>query len=109
MDWDLNALEFKAELRKEHRELYKQAIDKWGEDAQIAMVFEECSELMVVLSHARRSLKHHNIDRGDIITEIADVSLMLEQLCFILNVSPAEWFSARENKLKRLRSRLNTK
>lgn len=106
MRWDLDPIKFNRELREEHRNLYKQAVDRWGEDAQISMVFEECSELMVVLSHARRSLKHHTIDREGIISEIADVSLVLEQLCFILKVSPAEWFTARENKLKRLKERL---
>lgn len=106
MRWDLDPIKFHKELREEHRNLYKQAVEKWGEDAEISMVLEECSELMVVLSHARRSLEHHTVERGDIISEIADVSLVLELLCFILDVSPAEWFNSREIKLKRLKDSL---
>ncbi|KKM27423.1 hypothetical protein LCGC14_1574970, partial [marine sediment metagenome] len=92
--------------RDEHRALYKQAIDKWGEAAQIAMVFEECAELMLLLSHARRGLKHHSVTREDIVGEIADVSLGIEQLCCVFNVSPSEWFATREDKLRRLKDRL---
>ena len=102
--WDLDSLTFNQEIRDEHQELYRKALDAWGQDAQINMAFEECGELIVALCHARRDLK--DISREEIVGEIIDVSLMLEQLCHILNVSSAEWCSEREKKLASLRKLL---
>jgi len=103
--WDLDGLEFHRELREEHQKLYEQTVDKWGEESQIAMAIEECAELIVALCHNNRNLK--SITREDIVGEIADVSLAIEQLCNILEVTPAEWFTTRENKLKRLKGTIN--
>ena len=105
MRWDLDAADFNRKLQDEHKNLYQRAIESWGVEAQMNMAYEECAELIVALCHANR--KQKQIDRKDIVGEVIDVSLMIEQLCHILDITPAEWFSEREEKLRRLRKLLN--
>ena len=62
------------------QELCAKAIVKWGAEAQLLMVAEECSELAVEALHYARG-------RGDVnhvAEEIADVELMIEQLRMML-------------------------
>ncbi len=57
-------------------ELYKAAIKKYGTDAQIQMVIEECAELILVLCHFTRN----RVIVIDIANEVADVEIMCGQL-----------------------------
>ena len=57
-------------------ELFQNAIDKFGIDAQKKMCVEECAELINAL--AKESRGRSSI--SDIITELADVSIMIDQL-----------------------------
>lgn len=63
----------------ELEQLYQATIDKWGEDAQYDQAVEECAELIAALKHYRRG----KIDKQAVIGELADVSLMLGQLCWM--------------------------
>lgn len=66
----------------DERELYKQALDKWGAEAQICMVFEEMAELQKELCKALRGKEN----RIEIAEEIADVEIMLEQMKLLFGI-----------------------
>lgn len=57
-------------------QIYQATIDKWGEEAQYDQAVEECAELIAALKHYRRG----KIDKQAVISELADVTLMLGQL-----------------------------
>ena len=60
-------------------EIYCEALEKWGTEAQTLMVFEEMSELQRELcKHARGK-----DNREAIAEEIADVQIMLEQMMIL--------------------------
>lgn len=81
-------------------DLYKDAISKWGLDAQLWMVVEECSEL----SNAIAKYKRGRENESAIIEELADVSIMVDQLS--LHFGKAEFNRIKEDKLQRLYDRV---
>ena len=83
--------------------LYKHALSKWGEDAQIRMVYEEVGELITALSQFKRGRATHD----DVMTELADVSIMVEQIATLMNYDDFE--KEKDRKLNRLRERLEKK
>lgn len=82
-------------------ELYEDATDAWGEDAQITLAQEELAELSVELA---RDFRGRN-DREDVIDEIADVLIAANQLALIYGVDETE--DRVEYKLQRLRNRVD--
>ena len=84
--------------------LYSKALDYWGETAQMLIAIEEMSELSVELCHALRANKPFDIET--IKEEIADVSIMLEQLQNILCISDPDLQIAKNKKLSRLKERI---
>ncbi|MFX0204402.1 MAG: hypothetical protein ACFFDT_00325 [Candidatus Hodarchaeota archaeon] len=64
------------------RYIYNQAIELWGADLQINMVFEEIGELTTVLSRYIRG----RATKEDVASEIADVRIMLKQLDLLLDI-----------------------
>lgn len=82
-------------------QIYKQAIEKWGSDAQILMVFEEMSELQKELCKNRRG--KNNAEQ--IAEEVADVEIVLAQLKMIYGISGTVR-QFQEEKLMRLEQRL---
>lgn len=88
-------------MEKEERiEIYKKALDKWGSEAQMHMVFEECGELINALAKVYRGRS----DASDVITELADVTIMMEQMATMLGYDLYEL--EKERKLIRLKERL---
>ena len=88
-------------MEKEKRiELYQKALSKWGEEAQINMVYEEIGELLTALSRFKRG----RANRNDIMTELADVSIMVEQIATLMNYDDFE--KEKDFKLTRLKERL---
>lgn len=85
-----------------HRPLLTQAIERFGQDAQERMMFEEMSELQKAMCKLSRG--KGCID--DIAQEIADVEIMLEQMKILYDCyeSAALW---KHEKLERLRILLN--
>ena len=79
------------------REIYKKALNKWGAEAQIIMVFEEMAELQKELCKVLRN----NYSLDDLAEEIADVEIMLEQMkiLFMIEKSVQE---QKKYKLQRL-------
>lgn len=58
------------------QDLYKQTIQRWGKEWQIDMFHEEVGELLSALNKYKRGRVHSN----EVVTEIADVQIMAEQL-----------------------------
>ena len=85
---------------EERFELYKKAIEKWGELPQINMVYEECGELLTALARFLRG----RASNPEVITEIADVQIMMEQMAVLFG--QFEVAAEKERKLERLKERL---
>lgn len=87
---------------KEKVQIYQQAMDSWGEVSQAMMVMEEVGEMLDKMGKAHRGrLK----DRMEIITELADVTIMMEQWASYFGWD--EFCAEKERKLERLKERLN--
>lgn len=84
------------------KEIYKKALLKWGEGAQIAMVFEEMAELQKELC---KCLRGKNVT-GQIAEEIADVEIMLSQMKTLFKIEN-QVEDAKQYKLARLEGKLN--
>lgn len=80
--------------------LYRKAIVCYGFPAQAAMMVEECSELTNSICKFRRG----RVNEDDIITEIADVMIMCEQMAAYFGKDKVAL--EKENKLERLEERL---
>lgn len=67
--------------------ILESAIKTWGEEAQIVVAIEEMSELTKALSKYLRYYVAEQGDHGQIVADIreemADVGIMLNQLCLI--------------------------
>lgn len=81
-------------MNREH--IYRATLEKWGEKAQYEQMVEECAELIAALKHYERG----KIERGDLIAELADVTLMVGQLTWMLGKD--EVASAIDSKLAKL-------
>lgn len=84
----------------DYREIIVDALRTYGEDAQKTMVVEECAELINVLAKQRRK----RTSDSDIITEIADVQIMLWQMTALYGDDAVNTEIAK--KMKRLSERL---
>lgn len=84
--------------------LLKLAIEIYGEDAQIMMAIEECSELIQAICKFYRDPDTY-MRREAVIDEIADVTIMCEQLRLIFGAELVD--KRKEYKLKRLETRMN--
>lgn len=82
-------------------ELYKKALETWGIESQMFMVMEETGEMLNALAKANRGRS----TKEEIITELADVSIMVEQMALYFGYS--EFIDERNKKLERLEKRLN--
>ena len=83
--------------------LYNRVINTYGIDAQKMMLIEECGELL----NAVAKLKRGRSTKEDIITELADVHIMVEQMAFFFGWD--EFKAEKERKLQRLQERLSKK
>lgn len=81
--------------------LYRKAITCYGFPAQAAMAVEECSELTNAICKFRRG----RVSDDDIITEIADVMIMCEQLASYFGKDKVAL--EKKKKLERLEERLS--
>lgn len=81
--------------------ILKAAIESRGFGAQHLQLTEECGELLAALNHYRRG-------RGstkEVITELADVSVMVEQMAHKFGYE--KFIKERNRKILRLKSRLD--
>ena len=83
----------------DHREVYEQAVEEWGREAQIMMAIEECSELIKELTKLYRG---DTVDQN-VAEEVADVEIMMEQMRILFGDK-----NVHKHKLRKL-DRLNTR
>ena len=88
----------------ERKEVYMHAIEKWGADKQITVAVEEMAELTKEICKAKRGMT----DFRHIAEEIADVTIMMEQLRLIFVVNE-EACNQMDAKIRRLRLRIAEK
>ena len=88
-------------IEAEVKKLYSRALAKWGFPAQATMVMEECAELI----NAMCKLERGRITEDEVITEIADVMIMCEQMATHFGTVKVEL--EKDRKLQRLKERLN--
>ena len=83
------------------KDIFRSAIDTYGEVMQITVAFEEMSELQKELCTHLRS----NGSQENIAEEIADEKKMIEQMKMLFNCE-ASVLQVREKKVKRLKERM---
>ena len=86
---------------EDRKKVYQEALNKWGVDLQTMMAVEEMSELTKEICKIKRG----KMDLDALADEIADVTIMLEQLRMIygLNDAVCDHMNA---KILRLQSRV---
>lgn len=85
------------------KSIYKSAIDKWSEEIQIDIAVEECAELIRAIQKFKRHGPSAELIHN-LIEEIADVSIMIEQLTIIFGIDHVEAW--KKIKLERLEKRI---
>lgn len=61
-------------------EICKMAVDTYGKESQINQALEEMGELITAINHFRRGRSSYT----EVLSEIADVIIICEQLCYIV-------------------------
>lgn len=84
----------------QEEEICRRALFTYGFDAQTNMVSEECAELI----NAICKYKRNRCSDTDVITEIADVMIMCEQMACYFGKGLVE--AEKERKLQRLKEKL---
>lgn len=88
---------------EEKIKLYHNAINTWGSLAQTNMLYEECGELISALAKLDRG----RVSETDVLTELADVSIMVEQVAIMIGDLDLSLFEKeKERKINRLKERL---
>ena len=87
------------------RNIYQDAIDKWGETAQLDQMIEEMAELTIAISKYKRQFNDSLLNyqkvgvMENLYTEIADVKLMLEEMEYMFGKENVQ--KAYERQLKK--------
>ena len=81
----------------------KKVIERYGVKNQINMAKEELAELIVALSHKERA----RVPIDSVIEEMADVTIMIEQLKLIYNIDSKHLQNIINKKILRLRQNDN--
>ena len=89
-----------AEAIHEIRYLCSDAVSLWGIETQCNHASEECAEFIVALNHYRRG----RIKDDEIITEIADVFIMMTEMAHIFG--EAEVVAKIKSQTDRMRIRI---
>ena len=87
----------------DRRKLYARALREYGPEAQKLMLIEEIGELLNAIAKLPRG---RSIPE-EVVEELADVSIMVEQMAFLFGWS--RYTSERNRKLGRLASRLSAR
>ncbi len=84
------------------RSVFHRIIEKFGIENQVSMIMEECSELILAISHYRRG----RVRSDAIIEEIVDVTIMLEQARLIWDPDGVKFGEIYMKKINRIESML---
>jgi hypothetical protein len=76
-------MKYLSELTESQYRLYRDTVDTWGQELQLNLAIEECSELIQAICKWKRSINPQLA--GEIFEEMADVYVMLEQLRVIFD------------------------
>ena len=85
-----------------YQEIFNKAISTYGEKAQKLMAIEEMSELTKEICKDFRG----KLDREHLIEELADVTITIDQLIMMYEISGKEIQQMCERKMERLKERL---
>ena len=85
----------------ERKELYESALTNWGVRAQVMMVMEETGEMLNAIGKFDRG----RVNESEVITELADVWIMMEQMAVFFGWD--EFQKEKQRKLERLKDRLD--
>ena len=93
-------------MTADQNDVLKQAIEIFGITQQMDMAMEECAELIVALNKIKRStIIDQNKAVDDMLSEVADVEIMIEQIKIMFSGYEAVE-SAKKEKLARLAHRV---
>ena len=84
------------------KQVYEDALVKWGKHNQLVVAIEEMSELQKEICKFFRN----EGDDEDIVEEVADVSIMLEQIIFMFDIED-DVKKVMEDKVRRLKGRIS--
>lgn len=93
-------------MKEEHKKQCREIATYYGPDTQERQTVSELSELMYVIT--RRPEQRLTNWRGSLIDELADVSIMIQQIMDIYNVSDLEITHRIGYKLKRQMKKIAT-
>ena len=95
------------------KQIFKRAIEHYGMNDQCQVACEECAELIKALSKYHRVTKHQAYDKrkiqrcmNNIVEEVADVSIMIDQIKLMYGISEKSVNAVRAEKVERLRKAL---
>ena len=101
MDKDLEKYSFE----KWCKNVYQDAIDKWGETAQLDQMVEEMAELTVAISKYKRLAYDNMLKKpkekimDNLFEELADVKMMLEEMEYMFGKEKIdEWYDKKMKK-----------
>ena len=88
---------------EERKQVYDAALGKWGQKMQTIVAIEEMSEVIKELTKAMRG----DLSREHLAEEIADATIMLEQMRLLFNVNDlvCEYMDAKVQRLDNLLNR----
>lgn len=88
-------------MKENYKNLYNKALRRYGITNQQWMLVEECGELLNALAKVKRG----RVSKEELITELADVHIMVEQMACFFGLE--EFQEEKGRKLARLEERLN--
>lgn len=89
--------------------LAKQIADYYGLDSQSRQCSEECAELIVALSKLRRDDVGPHCAIYNVAEEIADVTIMIMQMMYLLDIPDQQIEDVIDEKLERTINEINRK
>lgn len=91
--------------KEEMKKVCRQAVGKYGEEAQLRQAQEEAAELIVAINHYLRG-RAFGLD--DLVRELADMHIMMKQLEFILAIEgkTADYERRVESSIESLQTRV---
>lgn len=84
-------------------DLFIAAMDKWGYDLQMTVCMEECAELIQEIS---KHLRDKYRDDDNLLSELADVSICIDSIISMKNLSSDDFKEIRRSKIERLAHRV---